>query len=76
MIVAISISGLLILVEFGILFFLRRNHNRSYLTRLNQLKGKINLQKKQVEQREKHLLVYNFLKYNLSQALVNQKNVY
>ena len=76
MIIGIIVFGILILVEIWILFLFRRNAKQVHLNRLKNLQDQIDLNKKQVLQRENQLLVYNFLKYNLTQSLVSQKNVY
>lgn len=76
MILSLIVITILILVEIGVFFLFRKNANRAHFNRLKELQEKINLNKKQVLQRENQLLVYNFLKYNLTQSLVSQKNVY
>ncbi len=76
MIIGIIAFGILILVEIWMLFLFRRNAKQVHLNRLKNLQDQIDLHKKQVLQRENQLLVYNFLKYNLTQSLVIQKNVY
>ncbi|ORL47030.1 hypothetical protein [Zunongwangia atlantica] len=76
MIIGIIVFGILILVEIWMLFLFRRNAKQAHLNRLKNLQDQIDLHKKQVLQRENQLLVYNFLKYNLTQSLVIQKNVY
>ena len=76
MIIGIIAFGILILVEIWMLFLFRRNAKQVHLNRLKKLQDQIDLNKNQVLQRENQLLVYNFLKYNLAQSLVIQKNVY